>query len=151
MDNESASARYEKEDIMYLHHRRTARRYLSTPTDFSDEDENAYNAEVEINELFWNDEILQNILDTDEDTVIEDLSEESDDIEEEEAPPVKRKRITVPRKGPRTSRWWHDLQRVREPDCPKYFRRRWLRRFRLPIDVFDSLVSLCAQTCIRPT
>ena len=62
--------------------------------------------------------------------------------DDESSPRVKKTRLSVPRKDPKTSGWWHDLQRQRRADCPRYYRKRWLQRFRIPIDTFDSIIEL---------
>ena len=144
MDRVASVKRYACEDTRYACVRNTMAKMLATDMDVSElvshDDEDF---DLLTNELFWSSGFFKALLESfgtsdDEDT------EDADDSDESDAePPVKKTRISQPRRDPKTSRWWADLQRVREPDCPKYFTKRWNRRFRLPIDTFDSLLELC--------
>lgn len=144
------SATYGSQDIDVAHYRNQFARSAALH-DFGDTSDSDFDAsetsvaatEEKINQLFWRNKFIQSLL-ADEDTESSDEETEiSDDDSEEQPPKKKRTRTRSPWRDATKSRWWQFLQQIRKPDCTPYLQKRWLRRFRMPIDTFDSLVSLC--------
>ena len=88
-------------------------------------------------------EVIRSVLFDDEDEDIDYEDEDDTDSESsDDKVPVKKTRKRYPRKDATKSGWWKDLQRQYRDDCPQYFRKRWLSRFRVPIETFDHIVDL---------